>query len=143
MSDQGGRPTTEFTGDKGEAKTGYMIRRSDKGLQPYETVTMDGNLDLSTIMIGNGGACVYSIELNRSSSVVWEFVIDVVAQGPSGMFSGSMYLAFRDQSDDVYYLSIFRSHRASHVLQYNSDKPAITTIYWSDQALPSANDLKR
>ena len=61
-----------------------------------------------------------------------DYVVNVDAQGPSGFGSGSIYLAFTDQSGDTYYLSIYSSTRSVHTVRYNSEKPSITNIYWSD-----------
>jgi hypothetical protein len=61
--------------------------------------------------------------------------VNVDAQGPSGFGSGSMYLAFTDQTGDTYKLSIYSSTRSIHTVRYNSEKPAIFKIQWSNTSI--------
>ena len=96
-----------------------------------EAAAIDGNTDLSTCMVANGGAKVYGITLTGSPGI-YDYVVNVDAQGPSGFGSGSMYLAFTDQSGDTYYLSIYSSSRSVHTVRYNSQQPAIVKMWWSD-----------
>ena len=124
---------TDFTGSCGEGtvRGTPMSVQSTKGLQVNEQASVNGNTDLSTCLIGNGNACVYGITLTGSPGI-YDYVVNVDAQGPSGLWSGSLYLAFTDETGDTYYLSIYSSHRSVHTVRYNSQKPAIKTIYWSD-----------
>jgi hypothetical protein len=46
--------------------------------------------------------------------------------------SGGMYLLFTDQTNDTYSLSLYSSKRKMHTVSYNSDKPAIWKIQWSN-----------
>jgi hypothetical protein len=101
------------------------------GLQPGEQVTINGNKDLSTCIQANDGGCVYTIVLNTNSGT-YDNELSVVAQGPKGLGSGNMYLHFTDQTGDRYSLKVFSSTRASHSVRYNSKKPAITKIEWSN-----------
>ncbi len=104
------------------------------GLAPYERVRINGTTDLSNCMKANDGGCVYGISLNTSSGM-YGYTVTVDAQGPSGWLSGSMYLAFTDQTGDVYRLSIYRSDRTTHTVSYNSAKPAIVKIAWSNTSI--------
>lgn len=125
-------PVTNFTGKCGEAGKGQVNSvTSDKGLQVNEQASVDGNTDLSTCLVANDDARVYSITLTGSPGI-YDYVVNVDAQGPSGFGSGSMYLAFTDESGDTYYLSIYSSHRSVHTVRYNSKQPAIKKISWSD-----------
>jgi hypothetical protein len=126
-------PITDFIGACGEGtKEGApMSVKSTKGLQGNEQASVNGNTDLSTCLKANGGGCVYGITLTGSPGV-YDYVVNVDAQGPSGFGSGSMYLAFTDESNDTYYLFIYSSHRSVHTVRYNSNKPAIKTIWWSN-----------
>lgn len=126
-------PTTDFTGPCGEGteRGKPMCVRSAKGLQVNEQVSVNGNVDLSTCLVGNGEARVYSITLTGSPGI-YDYSVNVDAQGPRGFGSGSLYMAFTDQSGDTYYLQIYSSHRSVHVVKYNSQRPAIVAIYWSD-----------
>lgn len=124
-------PVTDFVGPCGEAKDVPSKVTSEKGLQPNEQVSVNGNTDLSTCLISNDGGCVYSITLTGSPGI-YDYVLNIDAQGPSGIFSGSFYLAFTDESGDTYYIFIYSSTRSVHTLRYNSEKPAIKAIYWCD-----------
>jgi hypothetical protein len=126
-------PTTDFTGACGEGSTRGtpMVVASAKGLQPNEQASVNGNTDLSTCLVGNGHACIYSITMTGSPGI-YDYVVNVDAKGPSGFGSGSIYLAFTDESGDTYYLYIYSSTRSVHAVRYNSQKPAIMKIYWSD-----------
>ena len=106
----------------------------DVGLQVNQQVELNGNADLSPCMTANDGACVYGITLTGSPGI-YDFVVNVDAQGPSGFLSGSMYLAFTDQSGDTYKLSIYSSYRSVHTVRYNSEKPAIMKMQWSNTSI--------
>ncbi|AWT36399.1 hypothetical protein GCM10008956_14970 [Deinococcus arenae] len=126
-------PLANFTGYCGESSTKGQPNAvtSARGMQPNEAAAIDGNTDLSTCMVANGGAKVYGITLTGSPGI-YDYVVNVDAQGPSGFGSGSMYLAFTDQSGDTYYLSIYSSSRSVHTVRYNSQQPAIVKMWWSD-----------
>jgi hypothetical protein len=104
---------------------------SGSGLLPFGRVQINNSTDLSGCIKANDGGCVYGISLRRSEGI-YQYTVTVDAQGPSGILSGSMYLRFTDQTGDVYLLTIFSSDRKTHTVSYNSDKPAITKIEWSN-----------
>jgi hypothetical protein len=107
---------------------------SDMGLQLNQQVDLNGNADLSSCVTANGEACVYGITLTGSPGI-YDYVVNVDAQGPSGFGSGSMYLAFTDETGDTYKLSVYSSTRSVHTVRYNSDKPAIFKIQWSNTSI--------
>lgn len=104
------------------------------GLPVASRVQINGNEDLSEIVKFNDSGCVYSIRLvkNPTSGSIYSYEIQVDARGPSGAGSGSGYLYFTDATGDSYALSIYRSGRHLHVVDYNSRDPRITTITWSN-----------
>jgi len=123
-------PTANFQGACGEGGKGNPKSVvSTTGLEPGGAVHINGKTDLSACIVGNDGARVHGITLSRTSGI-YNYVVNVDAQGPSGAFSGSMYLAFRDRTGDTYYLSVFRSARVVHTVAYNSNNPAIVKIWW-------------
>jgi hypothetical protein len=126
-------PITDFQGacGQGDEEGRPMSVTSSKGLQPNETASINGNTDLSTCMVANDGGRVYGITLTGSPGI-YDYVVNVDAQGPSGFGSGSMYLAFTDETNDTYYLYIYSSSRSVHTVRYNSQKPAIKKIWWSN-----------
>ncbi len=91
---------------------------------------VDGQEDLSHIITFNDGGCVYGMTLTGSPGL-YDFVVNVDAQGPKGAFSGSGHLRFQDESGDVYELSIYSSTRSTHTVRYNSEKPNIVKVEWS------------
>ncbi len=104
---------------------------SDTGLQPGADASINGNTDLSSCIVGNSEGKVYGISL-VSNAGFYKYRVDVDAQGPSGAFSGSINLAFTDQTGDTYKLAITSSRREEHTVSYNSDKPTIVKITWTD-----------
>ena len=126
-------PVTDFTGDCGEGtQKGHPLSvTSSRGLQPNETASIRENTDLSYCMLANDGGRVFGITLNPSPGI-YDYVVHVDAQGPKGIGSGSMYLAFTDETDDTYFLSIYSSSRSVHTVRYNSKRPAIKKIWWSN-----------
>ena len=116
----------EFTGTCGQ--NGFVT--SPIGLQVNERVSIDGNTDLHLCMQGNSNACVYGITLSIAPGPLYKFVLNIDAQGPYGITSGTMDLHFIDQTGDTYDLSIFDSHRKMHTVSFNSDQPAIVKIAW-------------
>lgn len=106
--------------------------RADCPSSPTEgVVTINGSRDLSQVVRFNDGGCVYEIRILQQGAGLFDWIIWVDAQGPSAL-GGSGYLTFIDESGDKYHLSIFRSARYSHTLRYNSPKPAIRQIIWSN-----------
>lgn len=106
------------------------------GMSVGSLVQINGNEDLSSIVRFNDDGCVYSIRLvlNPTSGSTYNYEIQVDARGPSGAFSGSGYLYFTDLTGDSYRLSIYRSGRHMHVVDYNSRDSRITTITWANNA---------
>jgi hypothetical protein len=107
---------------------------STVGLQDNGQVQLNGNLDLSSCMTFNDGGCVYGITLTGSPGI-YDYVLNVDAQGPSGFGSGSGYLAFTDQTGDTYKLSIYSSYRSVHTVRYNSKAPSIMKIQWNNHSI--------
>jgi len=119
-----------FTGQCGQ----NSYATSAAGLQPGQSVVLNGSSDLSHCVVANNNAAVFGISLNQISGV-YSYQVTVDAQGPEGAFSGSMYLYFTDQTGDRYLLTVFRHARDKHTVSYNSAAPAIVKIEWSNTAL--------
>jgi hypothetical protein len=112
-------------------KTSGSTTPQGGALQPGDNVQINGSVDLSTCIVGNSEARVYSIHLINQSGF-FKYVVNVVAQGPSGPFSGWLYLYFTDQTGDRYSLGLFSSAKQQHTVAYNSDQPGIVKIEWGD-----------
>lgn len=133
--------TVNFEGNRGECKEGYFTVTSRASMAPNETASVNGGSPEQSI-IANDDAKVFAIALQKIAGI-YDYQVRVEAQGPSGAFSGSMYQAFEDESGDIYYLSIYSSKRQWHTVSYNSDKPNIVAIYWSDYSFTVKKDSAR
>ena len=123
-----GAASGSFTGKCSQNSSAVSVA----GLQPTESVVLNGKTDLSSCMVANDNGAVFGIRLDKVSGI-YEYQLSVDAQGPEGLFSGSMYLYFTDQSGDRYLLTVFNSTRKTHTLQYNSQAPAIMKIEWNNK----------
>src|SRR5260370_33800649 len=123
----------DFIGDCGipSMSSPKFALSSSKGINEGESVSIQGNTDLSRCIMGYDGACVYGIKLILNDPwSMWTFLISVDAQGP-GVGTPGLILYFTDQSGDTYTLTIVTSTRTSHSVAYNSRQPAIMTIEWT------------
>ena len=100
-------------------------------LRPGDKVMINGSTDLSSCIVGNSGARVFSIKLAKQSPILYDYVITVEAEGPHGFGSGWLYLYFTDRTGDRYALGIWRSDRLQHTVAYNSQDPGIVKIEWA------------
>jgi hypothetical protein len=121
-----------FVGQCGECSTrgSYFSATNSGGMQPGQSATVNGG-PTQNCVVANDGATVFAIELQEIAGL-YRYQVRVCAQGPTGIGSGYMWLAFEDSTGDVYYLKIFSSSKEWHEVSYNSESPAIRTIYWSD-----------
>lgn len=117
------------TSDAGKTRGKAVAARG--ALFPGDTVEINGSTDLNKVIVGNSGACVYTIKMDITSAY-YDFIVEVDGQGPKGLFEGTLYLRFVDETDDTYLLSIFRSDLARHSVRFDSDRPGIKEIHWSD-----------
>lgn len=133
----------QFAGDRGEGERRVMeaVWQGSPG-RPGQQVAINGSVDLSSSIQANDGGRVHGIWLNEGRGTrLYTYNISVEASGPSGMFSGSMYLGFVDETGDIYHLSIWNSAREFHIVGYNSDRPAITNILWANHDFTKKEDL--
>jgi hypothetical protein len=95
-------------------------------------ISINGNSDLSSCIVGPNGAKVYSIDVSAPFNVNTANRVDMTVngQGPSGAFSGGLELEFTDGTGDTYSLNITNSSRKDHSLFYNSDQPGILKFTW-------------
>ncbi len=123
--------TAEFaTGDAG--KTTGSAMATGGSLFQDESVSINGSTDLSKVIVGNSGARVYSMRLERSPipGVFYRLLID--GQGPAGALSGSMYIYIEDEGRFTEYKTFFSRERHTLTIDYNGKKAGITRISWSD-----------
>ena len=132
--------TADFSGQCGECTGGYYSATCVGGMQLEQSATVNGNSPQACVVANDGGT-VFAIELQTVAGI-YDYQVRVNAQGPSGIFSGSMYLAFEDQTGDIYYLSIYSSTRQWHQVSYNSSKPAITRIFWSNYSFTASSSVE-
>ena len=128
--------TANFQGQCGECSDGYYTATCSGGMLVGQSATVNGNSPQNCV-VANDGACVYEITTINNAGP-YDYQIRIDAQGPSGPFSGSMHLAFRDATGDVYYIYIYSSTHEWHTISYNSSDPRLTDIYWSDKSFDVA-----
>lgn len=121
-----------FSGTCGQNSSAISV----SGLQPGNALLLNNSTQLSGCIQANDGGCVYGITLELGLfEGVYGYRLSIDGQGPSGIASGSMYLAFTDKTGDTYKKSFFASHRQTLTLDYNSQDPAITRIQWGNNAI--------
>ncbi len=134
-SGKAGLPQLAFRCDKigenGEASYAAPLETVKEGIVAMGDPVAGYTTDLQDFMKFNNGGCVFEIRVLKQESSMFQWIIWVDAQGPS-LFGGSGHLTFTDASGAKYRLSIFRSARCSHTLRYNSEKPVICKIEWSN-----------
>jgi hypothetical protein len=133
----------DFKGACGEASGSTPNMAQSTGMQPFQQASVNGG-PVENCVIANDGAKIFGIELTKTTGI-YTYQIAVDGQGPSGIGSGYIHLAFTDESGDTYYLKIYSSTREKHIVDYNSSKPNIVKIWWSDHDFDvpgSASDAK-
>lgn len=124
-------PISNFTAEKIGENSSAICKG---GMTVNSEVAINGQSSLYDIIKFNDHGCVYGITLTGSPGI-YDYVINVDAQGPSGFGTGSGYLAFTDQSGDTYKLSIYSSTRSVHTVRYNSKSPEIVKIVWDNHSI--------
>lgn len=134
-------PSVNFNGACGEASGNPNVATST-GMQPFQSATVNGG-PVSNCVIGNDGATIYNIWLTKTTGI-YTYQLCVDGQGPSGIGSGYIHLAFTDASGDTYYLKLYSSTREQHTVDYNSSAPNIVKIWWCDNDfdVPGSNTVK-
>ncbi|WP_380167874.1 DUF4157 domain-containing protein [Jannaschia sp. R86511] len=122
--------TAEFsTGDAGKVQG--TARATGGSLFQGEQVAVNGSTDLSGVVVGNSGARVYSIRLDRSALVGFNYTLFIDGQGPTGVGSGSLYLFFEDEGGFVERKQFWLHDRHTLTDDYNGAKAGIRRISWS------------
>ncbi len=130
--------TSSITCDFECAKPGRNSRALSKGGKPmplHSDMAINGSRDLSAIVKGKSGACVYSVTFTNSSNPIYKYQMLVDAQGPKGVGSGSLHLLFEDETRDGYKLAITSSTRKRHTVNFNSSRPGIVRFDWGDKII--------
>lgn len=122
-------PSVNFIGGCGEASKSPNVATST-GMQPYQSASINGG-PVSNCVVANDSATIFNIWLTKTTGI-YQYQICVDGQGPSGIGSGYIHLAFTDASNDTYFLKISNSTREQHTVDYNSDAPNIVKIWWCD-----------
>lgn len=118
-----------FTNNSCGQKKGEAVPAGG-ALNPGDQVQINGSIDLSSCIVGNSSARVYTVTLAEQSPILYKYVVTVVAEGPHGLGSGWLNLWFTDRTGDRYALGIWKSEKLQHTVAYNSDDPAIVKIEW-------------
>ncbi|MFF2660638.1 hypothetical protein ACFVUH_25160 [Kitasatospora sp. NPDC058032] len=108
--------------------------RSNDGFKVNTTMMINDSTDFKDCVTIEGGGHVYGVNLNKSPNPLYGYRISVDACGPTGMTS-TMYLSFQDRNGEIYHLSIYKSARIIHSLDYSSSNPEIIEFRWSNMPL--------
>ncbi|HXW82126.1 MAG TPA: hypothetical protein VEJ84_21695, partial [Acidimicrobiales bacterium] len=123
--------TAEFTTKDAGKVTGTALATGGSLFQG-ETVSINGSTDLSKVIVGNSGACVYSIRLDRSILPGVFYTLFIDGQGPSGLFAGSLYIHIEDEGGYTEPKSFWSSQRHTITMDFDGSKAGIKRISWSD-----------
>ena len=100
-----------------------------------QTLFVDGSKDLSSVIMFGKGGCVYEITLRKPDKCYllgeYLYMIEVLAQGPAGVFSQSGKISFWDLAGQKYELCITSESKKIHTIMFNSEKPQIMKIEWT------------
>ena len=102
------------------------------GLQPTESVVLNGKSDLSSCMVANDNGAILEFVLTKCQEHM-STNSALTPKGQKASSSGSMYLYFTDHSGDRYLLTVFDHTRKTYTLKYNSLVPAIMKIEWNNK----------
>lgn len=130
ISEMAAYPTVNFNGNCGEASGDTPNCATSTGMQVFQQANVNGG-PVSNCVIGNNSAQIFNIWLTKTTGI-YSYQLCVDGQGPSGIGSGYIHLAFTDASGDTYFLKIYSSTREQHTVDYNSDAPNIMKIWWCD-----------
>ena len=126
----------EFTTSDG-GKTIGTARATGGSLFQGEYVAINGSIDLSGVIVGNSGARVYWIKLDRSPIPGVFYRLSIDGQGPAGLGSGSMYIYIEDEGKFTEYKQFWSSEHHTLTIDYNGTKAGITRISWSPSNDPA------
>lgn len=118
-------PVSNFTTVNGGSNAGTA-----QGNMPINSqVSINGNTDLSQIIVGHNGAFVQSITYESFSGIARHGVIYVYGQGPAGMGSGSLTVTVTT-ANGTHNLSLTSSSPSCHSDRFE-DTANITAISWA------------
>jgi hypothetical protein len=127
----GATATAAFTTADAGKVTG-TARATGGSLFQGESLSINGSTDLSQVVVGNSGARVYSIRLDRSSLPGVFYTLFIDGQGPAGLGSGSMYVYLEDEGGFTEYKQFYSREHHTLTIDYNGTKAGIRRISWSD-----------
>lgn len=127
-----------FKDDRTNQPFTYYPDKDGNGGELRDGLLVPGKTDYMQSIIVNGGLSkaipnVVDIKLNYDpNSIIWDYEIMVTVQ-----CGGVHHFQFTDETHDTYNLWIASPLYGTHVVCYNSKKPAIIKIrYWDDQSQP-------
>ena len=96
---------------------------ADGALFQDEFVSINGSTDLSRVIVGNSGARVDWIKLERSPIPAVFYRLSIAGQGPSGVGSGSMYIYIEDEGGSTESKWFWSSQNHTLTIDYRAQKP--------------------
>jgi hypothetical protein len=112
-------------------RTVGTARAAGGSLFQDEWVSINGSIDLSNVIVGNSGARVFWIKLERSPIPGVFYRLSIDGQGPSGLGSGSMYIYIEDEGGFTDSKWFWSSEHHTLTIDYNGTKAGIKRISWS------------
>jgi hypothetical protein len=129
----GGQATAPFTTADAGKVTGRALAAAGSLFQG-EQVSINGSTNLSAVIVGNSGARVNWIKLDRSAIPGVFYTLSINGRGPSGLNSGMMYIYIEDEGGFTDYKSFFSSGEHTLTIDYNGTKAGIKRISWSENS---------
>lgn len=126
-----GQATAEFSTSQAGKVTGTALAAGGSLFQG-EAVSINGSTDLTKVIVGNSGACVHSISLDRSPIPAVFYRLSISGRGPAGVGSGSMYIYMEDEGGFIDYKQFWSSQDHTLTIDYNGTKAGIRRVSWSD-----------
>ncbi len=116
--------------------TAYINENGSGYIELHKTFTKDDPLTsidgvklYDIIRFGENGFISQFYTYDNKDALLYDHGIYVYGHGPEN-FWRSGHLCFDDESVDEYNLQLWVNKYGSHTVDYNSDKPTITTISW-------------
>jgi hypothetical protein len=128
----------DFTGTCGRSSSATSIG----GLHEGQRVKLNGNPDLSDCTKMNYGACISDIVLEARNPQTKMSKLTIDKHNPTDP-KGEIYFGFTDETPITYWFLMYSKDIDASVINYDSDKPVIHKILWSDTRPPGDQHIQR